>query len=535
MVPNPDLENFSSCPTAALGMTSCDDWFEMNNHQGSPDYYNACAAPGTFNVPDNLWGFQNAHSGSAYLGVLLYNTGDHKEYVYCELTSPMIAGENYDISFWVSLADGSSVGVDNGIGVYFTNTTPTGDLPVTNGIITTAQPQFENTTLIDDVLTWVEISFTYTAQGGEQFMSIGNFNTDANMNLYSIGTPLMLASYLYLDNFKVEPECSADWDLPVVCSADGLLDLDALITGNTGGTWSGTGVSANTFDPSVGSQNVTYQSPCGEILTQFIEVLNSPQAQFATNDTEICENNPTVFTDMSLVNTSPIISWSWDFGDGQNSTDQNPTHVYASSGNSNVELTVVNAAGCSSSETMGVVITIHPLPIADFTYQPNPVELGDQVSFENASHGAISWDWSFGDGSYSTDEFPVHAYENYGSYSVELTVHSDHCSHIARKDIVIKEELIFYLPNSFSPNADGTNDKFLPIFASGFNPYDYHFSIFNRSGDLVFESTDISEGWNGKREGVKELSPGVYVWKLEIAESASAAKRVITGHVSLLR
>ena len=122
------------------------------------------------------------------------------------------------------------------------------------------------------------------------------------------------------------------------------------------------------------------------------------------------------FTDTSIGATS----WSWVFGDGATSTDQNPQHIYSNPGSFTVTLTVSNAGGTSSKNTQIVVAT--PPPFANFTATPTTGPLHRHVQFTDTSTGASSWSWAFGDGATSTEQSPTHTYTVAKTYTATLTV-----------------------------------------------------------------------------------------------------------------
>jgi gliding motility-associated-like protein len=99
-----------------------------------------------------------------------------------------------------------------------------------------------------------------------------------------------------------------------------------------------------------------------------------------------------------------------------------------------------------------------------------------------------------------------------------------------------REELIFYLPNTFTPNTDVFNEVFLPVFASSYAPDVYTLYIFNRWGELLFESHDVSTGWDGKRgdDGIN-YQDGVYIWKIVYKQKMDSQQIVMLGHVNLVR
>lgn len=103
-----------------------------------------------------------------------------------------------------------------------------------------------------------------------------------------------------------------------------------------------------------------------------------------------------------------------------------------------------------------------------------------------------------------------------------------------KASISFDEDLIYYVPNAFTPDDDGYNHVFQPIFTSGFSPYKYHLWIYNRWGEVVFESLDHTMPWDGTYGGV--LCPqGVYTWKIDFGVEETDKRYRLTGHVSLLK
>lgn len=127
------------------------------------------------------------------------------------------------------------------------------------------------------------------------------------------------------------------------------------------------------------------------------------------------------FTDLSTYLPGHAAnSWQWNFGDGNTSNLQNPTHAYTSPGTYSVTLTVGNANGCQVTVTHSVIVTGLPIPV--ISAAPNPVCVGDPVSFSGSASNIISWQWNFGDGSTNGDQNPSHSYDNPGNYNVTLVV-----------------------------------------------------------------------------------------------------------------
>jgi len=185
------------------------------------------------------------------------------------------------------------------------------------------------------------------------------------------------------------------------------------------------------------------------LLGEFGSMQQDVVADYNYSPSYIEEGQEIYFTDESYSFGENIISWSWDFGDGNTSNEQNPSHVYSSSGNYIVTLTVTTESGNSSGISRNVYIASYGSSdgagnnsgssggnegsgssgedeqyiLADFTYSPSNPEVNEMVNFYDASNGNIvSWEWNFGDGATSNEQNPSHSYSQEGTYCVSLTV-----------------------------------------------------------------------------------------------------------------
>jgi PKD repeat protein len=164
------------------------------------------------------------------------------------------------------------------------------------------------------------------------------------------------------------------------------------------------------------------------VLALAVACTEPPVASLATDKTKVATGEPVQFTSKS---TGEITSWSWDFGDGNTSTQQNPFHAYAEKGNYTATLTVSNKAG---SHAKTVFITVLEPVEANFSVPETKVKLGSSIQFVDESSGDVdSWSWDFGDGSTSTEQSPSHTYKDAGTYTVSLTVSNAVSSDIREK------------------------------------------------------------------------------------------------------
>jgi gliding motility-associated-like protein len=204
-------------------------------------------------------------------------------------------------------------------------------------------------------------------------------------------------------------------------------------------------------------------------------------------------------------------------------------------------MTTTSLDGCVGSVSYTDLICLVANPIAEFTATPLNLSMNNSVSqMVNLSEGAFSYLWNFGDSAaLSTEVNPTHTYpfETAGSYTTMLIAYNEiGCSDTAFQLIQVAEDIIFYVPNTFTPDGDQFNQTFKPIFTAGFDPYDYNLKIFNRWGELIFESNNAEVGWNGSYSNVADAVPnGVYVWKIEFKQSMNDKRRMEVGNVNLFK
>lgn len=283
---------------------------------------------------------------------------------------------------------------------------------------------------------------------------------------------------------------------------------------------------------SEGTQNVflvvTSNNGCRD--TAFIPVMVHYLPNVAFTNPTPCLFGGTPFVDQTTVTGSTIIAWNWEFGDGGSDNIQNPTHQYPTSGSFPVTLTATSAFGCVDSLTQNT--TILPAPIADFSMSDNSINPFSTVNFTDLSTPApiVSWQWDFGDGTgNSTVQHPSYAYNGAGFFTVTLVVTDNNgCIDSVRQELIVF--LPPFVPSGFSPTGDGTNDV---LYVLGGPFTDLVFRIYNNWGELIFESTSQSIGWDGTYKDVPQPI-GVYVWTVK-AVTLDGEAHELKGDVTLLR
>jgi|GEM_PF-1803571 len=300
---------------------------------------------------------------------------------------------------------------------------------------------------------------------------------------------------------------------------------------------------ANVFTVNVTAitpSNVTVNSPqgcIGNTEQQLITINPSPTVNILADRLNGCAPTTIEFTD--LVHDGQI--YDWTFGDGGTGSGNPLSHTYEAGGLYDVGLTVTSANGCVASDEEIGYINITSMPIADFSLTPQITDVSHtEIEFTNESINGDEYEWDFGDETeLSNDVDPTHVYADVpNQYAITLWVFNNDrvCKDSIQKFITINDVLLYYVPNVFTPDQDAYNETFKPIFTSGFDPFDYHLMIFNRWGEVIFESHDTRYGWDGTYpEDGKLCADGVYVWKISFAETMSDKRHDITGHVSLLK
>ena len=261
-----------------------------------------------------------------------------------------------------------------------------------------------------------------------------------------------------------------------------------------------------------------------------------PAVTFEASNTVGCIPVTIDFSNTTTNVTSAECVWTID--NLATLTDCNTSFTFTQAGCYNVGLQVTSTDGCVSSAMATNFVCIDDYPVANFAITPIYLTtLNNQATFINGSIGAETYDWDFGDGNGSSEENPIHSYNSSGeeTYDVELIVYSQYgCPDTAYATIEMREDLVFYVPNTFTPDDDQYNPTFLPIFTSGFDPYDYNLLIFDRWGETLFESNNAEIGWDGTYGG-NIVKDGTYIWKIEFKTKYTDERQVHHGHVNILR
>ena len=243
----------------------------------------------------------------------------------------------------------------------------------------------------------------------------------------------------------------------------------------------------------------------------------------------VCAGKPVNFVNLS----TNYVTVLWRFGDGATSTLPSPVHTYSTSGGSTYTVTLITYKpnSCNKIDSVQQTITVKSLPTAAFSTSPVVPIPNTPVQFSNASVNATSYEWTFGDGAGSVEDNPLHLYRHTGHYTACLVAkNGSGCNDTLCKGVDADISTAADLPSAFSPNGDGSNDV---LYVRGGAIDKMNLKIFNRWGQLVFESNDLAVGWDGTfNSKPQEMDAYAFVLNVTFIDGTTFMKK---GNVTLLR
>lgn len=257
---------------------------------------------------------------------------------------------------------------------------------------------------------------------------------------------------------------------------------------------------------------------------------------------EQCVPGHFIFQNTSSINAEIATSF-YDMGD---------THFYFYNGNGSFEHTYntvgakdifvqyTSVYGCVYTDTLEDVVNVLPKPHADFNFNGNPVSVfSPEISPVNmSSDDAISWEW-FAPGSfetYSTEEYPEFTYPEgiEAVYPVTMVATSGlGCTDTIVLNLIVENDLIFFAPNTFTPDDDEFNQDWQFVLKN-LDMYDFHLMIFDRWGEIIWETYDTDSSWDGTKNG-RKVQSGTYVWVATWKNKNDDGKQIYNGYINLIR
>ena len=355
------------------------------------------------------------------------------------------------------------------------------------------------------------------------FVNMRVRNDPANLSFTTVKLPPCASlSYQFSNTstaIKPFSNSSFHWDF-----GDGSLQLTGL------GSVIHNYIAAGTYNVRLVLDDTSYCNAPDSIEKQ-LRISPSVTAKFQTPATG-CVPYTAIFTNTSLGGSQFL----WDFGDGSQSALTDPTHLYNKVGIYQVRLIAVDTNTCNKVDSSAFFsITVSPNPSSLFSYSPQPTQPNTAISFLNSTTGGTRFKWIFGDGdtlhTLRIDTTVNHLYNSTGTFNTCLVGYNNlGCSDTSCQSIQVVINSLLDVPNAFSPNGDGQNDK---VFVRGFGIEKMTWNIYNRWGTLVYRGTNAAEGWDGTYNGRMQPQE-VYHYTL-LVEFSSKEKATKTGDITLLR
>jgi gliding motility-associated-like protein len=211
LIKNPNLEDYSCCPTELTMITCANYWYQPLLDGSTSDYFNICGID-SLTHPDELPYFLYNYFGNGYAGI---NTNTYtapmppyREYIQGTLSKPLIIEQCYYCSFWVKLFNFKNTGpftAIDAIGIFFSDTLPKKHNTELLAYYFPAQINNPSGRIITDTNNWTQITGTFVANGGEKYFTVGTFKQENEINMIYFLSPPTIESYYFFDNFSLCP------------------------------------------------------------------------------------------------------------------------------------------------------------------------------------------------------------------------------------------------------------------------------------------------------------------------------------------
>jgi len=611
LVPNPGFEVYDTCPhnlsaisysPAYNNFPTVKDWIDPLQST-TPDYYNTCATPGPAGLPATSLGYKQPHAGNACAGIIPWEgffvnnvlAKDYREYVETRLTSPLEAGHQYCVSFYVSsVLSGNqyfNLVCMNRIGAKFSSTELSSN--TTSNILSPYSISDTLGQLGNDTAHWRKISGTYTASGGEQWLTLGYFDSVAQ---YTEVSPIPAVptfnyrQYLFIDDVDVSDIKAGDTTHTTqtinICNLDSVSKLLSEQPGAVQYRWNDGATTALLLVHDTGTYWCTaHYDACNTTIDTF-HLVYVPYHQLELGpDTVSCHDYP-------LILNAGINYYTYIWSTGQTTDTITASHT------GEYVLTTTDACGQQkdsvhitwqpatpapnvSDTTICEYTTPVVLPVAGaaITWYQNFTDthgLSSQPSINTNDTGAYTFYVSQTINTCVSPKVAVTATIKYtpihsalatvsicskdtillgtrlpqvqytwttGDTACCLAIHgagtyictiSNNCGTATDTTTIRTEpcEVCIYLPNAFTPNGDGVNDILKPVVSCPVT--DYRLRIYNRWGQQVFESYNPAFNWDGYLSGTP-CEKDTYAYLLEYTPTNTGHTRQVKGNVTLIR
>jgi len=513
LVKNPSFEEYNECPGILLFDKNVKDW---NGLISSSYYFNPCALTPKYGVPVNWCGYQPAHSGNSYAGVLVYywdQSPDFRGYIEGAFESSLVKDTIYCVEYFVNMIDKADAAIQN-LDAFISDTLV--DYPPnTQGYHFTLNlpAQIRSPKILDDSINWTRISGLYKAHGGENHITIGNFTSRENTIKIQYN-PAGINLIYYIDDVSVaqagiglrSPDLGND---TIICRSALPLHLTAP-PGFDAYEWSNGASTPETDATTDGKFWVRcIVNGCGSLYSQKIISFDTPLLELG-KDTVICKGESILISAQA-----GFSNYLWNTGD----TTQTISATVAGS----YSLQTLDRCGLQS-DTINVKVDSIPTGIIELGKDTTlcdhgvdkPVELMANIQLSNYA-------WSTGDTSFRITVTEPGIYRLQSSFR---------CGMVSDSIFVDECPPIIFFPNAFTPNNDGRNDVFRAVVR---NMKVDKMIIFNSWGQKVFESIGPLHEWDGTFKG-EAAAGGLYTYVVYYSDEVTGKKQnQKRGVVMLLR
>jgi gliding motility-associated-like protein len=334
--------------------------------------------------------------------------------------------------------------------------------------------------------------------------------------------------------------CPGDTVL-LIAEASGGIGAPYSFSWSVGGNFIGSGATLAVTPTTTTTYTLTVTDGCetSPFILQHQHIVSVlPPVQISVDDPEQCI--PGTFTFTLDMDESQFNSYTWNFSTGEIVENESGFEIFVNQlGEYDVFFEYITTNNCYNSANFPAFYRVTDVPTADFTWLPNPPNmLMTTVFFQNDSQGALNYLWFFQDGAPGvTSEFEptvIFPLGEVGEYEVTLIAYTeDLCADTITKIVEIVNVPTLYAPNTFTPDGDEYNETWR-VYINGVDMFDYHLMLYNRWGEVIWESNDPEAAWDGTYRG-RLVQDGTYIWTVSAGDPYTDERYEWKGHVSILR
>jgi len=588
LIPNGSFEIYNDCPKANSAIESSSTIFPTVQNwirptTGTPDYFNTCnLTSNTAGVPTNEAGYQFPNQGNAYVGLINYynfstSFDGFREYLQVKLTQPLTAGAEYEFTYYLSPTGFKSVA---NVSAYFSvNKNEDFSLKTELNFV----PQVTNTSPLTDTSIWYKITGTFKASGGEEWLIMGNFLKDNQCTPYSISTGnpdlnILGQSYIFIDDVSLIIKQGIE--TKYLCNAFDSAKVDVKSNILKFKWFDNDTIQRTRFFKQESKIWITNTLPDGSSFIDSTFIFKTPNIyNKLVSDSSICDND-----DLLFVLNSNTPKYLWSNGSIDSFTTYNKTGKYWLKSNENgcvrIDTFTINSKPkppilfypdtffCkNSSLTIGNIF--YP---DNYSFLWNNKETTKQILVNQTSKNILAikdtFCWAFDTIQVNEKPIPVinilgpkylctdnndtiSLTSNKFTSNVWFPQNETNTTTIINKagmywhsvidqfgctntdTVIIKDACtpLFYMPNAFTPNGNSTNDylnftgKYIDVF---------NLKVYNRWGEIVYETNDFESKWNGTING-NPLPMEVYFYSVNYSSISIDTVFSKTGTFTLIR